>query len=190
MSPEERLQQVENKIDTQLARHKVQLQQAFSGQKQEAARETSHRLSSIQQQLDQLQKDSRRQNLVVTAPSAKTKSQLLNTCIASLAASDTSSSGLTAGHLSAMGSRGSVLQCWHLRLADNQTKHALFSCSKGFWGQKISLDDDLTQEGCHSLAARKARFAVKGHRTWWRRDVLCWANAFGMHRENHVAACA
>ncbi len=107
---EKRLQQAENKFDTQLARHKVQLQQAFSGQQQEAAGEASHRLSLIQQQLDQLQKDSRRQNLVVTAPSAMTKSQLLTTCIASLAASDTRSSGLTARHLSAMGSRGSVCQ--------------------------------------------------------------------------------
>ena len=60
--------------------------------------------------LDQLQKGTRRQNLVVTAPSAMTKSQLLNTCIASLAASNTSSSGLTARHLSTMGSRGSVSQ--------------------------------------------------------------------------------
>lgn len=190
---EKRLQRAEDKFDTQLARHKVQLQQALLGQQQEAAGEASHRLSSIQQQLDQLQKDSRRQNLVVTAPSAMTKSQLLNTCIASLAASNTSSSGLTARHLSTMGSRGSVSQRWHLRLADDQTKHALFSCSKGFREQKIFLDDDLTKlqlEGRHSLAARKASLTGQGHRTWWRRDVLCWADASGMHRQQPVAACA
>lgn len=171
----------------------MQLQQALLGQQQEAAGEASHRLSSIQQQLDQLQKDTRRQNLVVTAPSAMTKSQLLNTCIASLAASNTSSSGLTARHLSTMGSRGSVSQRWHLRLADDQTKHALFSCSKGFREQKIFLDDDLTKlqlEGRHSLAARKASLTGQGHRTWWRRDVLCWADASGMHRQQPVAACA
>ena len=54
--------------------------------------------------------------------------------------------------------------------------------------QKIFLDDDLTKlqlEGRHSLAARKASL-----RTWWRRDVLCWADASGMHRQKPVAACA
>ena len=43
---------------------------------------------------------------------------------------------------------------------------------------------------CHSLAARKASLAGQGHRTWWRRDVLCWADASGMHRQQPVAACA
>ena len=92
-----------------------------------------------------------------------------------------------------MGSRGSVSQRWHLRLADDQTKHALFSCSKGFREQKIFLNDDLTKlqlEGRHSLAARKASLTGQGHRTWWRRDVLCWADASGMHRQQPVAACA
>ena len=70
---EKRLQRAEDKFDTQLARHKVQLQRALLGQQQEVAGEASHRLSLIQQQLDQLQKDTRRQNLIVTAPTAMTK---------------------------------------------------------------------------------------------------------------------
>ncbi len=60
-----------------------------------------------------------------------------------------------------------LVQRWHLRLADDQAKHALFSCSKGFREQKIYLDDDLTKlqlEGRHSLAARKASLKGQGHR--------------------------
>ena len=84
--------------------------------------------------------------------------------------------------------RGSISQRLHLCLADDQTKQALFSCSEGFQKQKLFLDDDHTKlqmEGRHSLAARKASLTGQGHTTctpWWRRDVLCWADASGMHR--------
>ena len=44
------------------------------------------------------------------------------------------------------------------------------------------FDDDLTKkqlEGRHSLRARKLGLKGAGHQTWWRRDVLHWADHDG-----------
>ena len=59
--------------------------------------------------------------------------------------------------------------------------------------QKTYLDDDLTQlqlEGRHSLAVWKASIKGQGHETWWRCDVLWWADASDMHRQILVATCS
>ena len=113
----------------------------------------------------------------------------------------------TSGHMSISRARrlhcekgssaNQLLQAWVIHAitqpedaADDQAKHAHFSGCKGFRDQKIYLDDDLTKlqlEGCHSLAARMASVTGRGHRTWWRRDALCWADASGMHRQEPAA---
>ena len=75
---------------------------------------------------------------------------------------------------------------WHLELDTEQTKHALFARCKDFRHQHIFLDDELTrrqQQGRRTLASERLRLKELGHRTWWRRDRLFWADGDGVHSQ-------
>lgn len=76
---------------------------------------------------------------------------------------------------------------WHLRLEDGQVKHALFRSSSDLRRQHIYLDDDLTVQQLamrRSLEPDRLELRQRGHRTWWRRDTLFWADAHGVHKRN------
>ena len=95
-----------------------------------------------------------------------------------------------------METRSTDYRPWHLRLPDGQAKHALFCKSKGYRsytsGQEQRLparssflDDDPTNkqlEGQRSLTSSTLDIKGAGHNhtTWWRRDVLHWADHNGV----------
>ena len=88
--------------------------------------------------------------------------------------------------LQSMETRSTDYHLWRLRLPDGPAKHALFRESSSFRRDRIFLDDDFTKkqlEGRRSLRSRKLELRGAGHRTWWRRDVLHWADHDGLHSQ-------
>ena len=50
----------------------------------------------------------------------------------------------------------------------------------------VTLDDDLTrqqQAGRRALGDRRLELQRAGHKTWWRRDVLYWADGAAVHSQ-------
>ena len=67
-----------------------------------------------------------------------------------------------------------------------RAKHALFRHSSSLRQDRIYLDDDLTHqqmEGRRALDTRRLQLKAAGHKTWWRRDVLHWADDDGVHNQ-------
>ena len=170
--------------------HAAATQKSFQSQEKEMYGALRHAfeadVGNMQQQLGRLDRQSRRSNLVIHTPAHCSRQQLLSRCNEALQ-SQGGSHPLPCMALQSMATRSTDYRLWHLRLPDGQAKHALFCDGSGFRRDHIYLDDDLTKEqleGRHSLRARKLELKGAGHKTWWRRDVLHWADHDGFHSQS------
>ena len=75
---------------------------------------------------------------------------------------------------------------WDAELVHCRRISALFRHSSSFRRDRIYLDDDLTrqqQQGRRALGDRRLQLQRDGHKTWWRRDMLCWADGAVVHSQ-------
>ena len=63
--------------------------------------------------------------------------------------------------------------------------HALYRHSSSLRQDRIYLDDLTHQqmEGRRALDTRRLELKAADHKTWWRRDVLHWADDDGVHNQ-------
>ena len=170
--------------------HAAATQQTIQSQEKEMYGALRHDfeadVGNMQQQLGRQDRLSRRSNLVIHTTTHCSLQQLLSKCNEALQSQE-GSHLLPSMALQSMATRSTDYCLWHLRLPDGQAKHALFRDSSGFRRDHMYLDDDLTKkqlEGRHSLRAGKLELEGAGHKTWWRRDVLHWADHDGLDSQS------
>ena len=142
--------------------------------------------SNMQQQLVRLDRQSRVSNLVIHAPTACSRQQLMDRCNAVLRSARSDAVPMVSAALQPVRTRSTTHAVWRLQLHDREAKHVMFHHSSSFRHDHIYMDDDLTTQqldGRRSLMAHKLQLKQDGKKTWWRRDVLHWADHEGVHRQ-------
>ena len=173
-------------LEEDMELNRVQTMQTISAREEETSGVLKVQMRDMQQQLRALSPASMRLNLVIHAPADCGHQQLLDQCNTTLQAAAPRSKSIPTSALHSMRTQGTAHSLWRLQLDTEQTKHALFARSKDFRRQHIFLDDELTrqqQQGRRALASERLRLKGLGHRTWWRRDRLFWADADGVHSQ-------
>ena len=179
-SHQHRMQQLEEDVRNS----QVQMLQVISAREEETGGALKAQLGGMQQQLHRLCIESKRRNLVIHAPAGCGHQQLLDHCNAVLPSSGAHSLSITASALRSMTTQSTSYSLWHLQMDSEPAKHALLGRSKDLRRVHVFLDDDLTKqqlEGRQALGSKRLQLRGMGHRTWWRRDKLFWADATGVH---------
>ena len=110
----------------------------------------------------------------------------MDQCNAVLQSAHSGAVPVTSAALQPMRTDSTTHGVWRLQLQDRHTKHVMFRHSSSFRQHRIYLDDDLTKQqldGRRSLMPHKMQLTQDGKKTWWRRDVLHWADQEGVHRQ-------
>ena len=187
---EKELQQLKDEIKS----HVASTQQVFQSQEKELYgalhSDFEAGLGDMRQQVSRLDRQSRYSNLIIHAPTDCGRQQLLDRCRA-LLRPHAAAQPLDDAALQPVRTRSTKHKLWRLQLSDGWAKHALFRHSSSLRRDRLYLDDDLTQqqlEGRRGLGDRKLQLKAAGHKTWWRRDVLHWADSDGVHSQSPSSA--
>ena len=192
--PQQRLQELQSKAEQELQRlqeeircHVASTQQTFQSQEKELYSALRHDfeadLQGMRGQVSRLDRQSRCSNIIVHAPTDCSQQQLLDRCNA-LLQPHAAARPLVSAALQPVRTRSTKHKLWRVQMQGERAKHALFRHSSSLRQDRIYLDDDLTHqqmEGRRALDTRRLQLKAAGHKTWWRRDVLHWADDDGVH---------